>query len=360
FALTYIVLPVIRLVKPLGSREVLKLAKLVGDRFPEIKDKLLNVIQLYENKPDKTNSNLTDAAILSELEKTEFIDFKLTASFDKLKKPALILGIAILFSTALFATFGELRLSTRRILNYEIEYKIPAKTRFYIEPQNATVTKGENVEIKIVTIGEQPNQVALLLKDQENQVFTERTLYADTSNVFNYQINSIKTNTWFYVKANNVESEQYKIEVINRPIISQLQIKTIPPKYSGLETTIQKENGNITGLLGSKVELSISSNKYLEKGNIVFEDSTLNSLRINGKKGSTNFIITKNDKYRISIIDTNNNQNIYPIEYSIKTIVDNHPTIDIVRPEGDVALTKTEEVNTQIQIRDDFGFSKLL
>lgn len=360
FTLTYIVLPVIRLVKPLGSREVLKLARLVGNRFPEIKDKLLNVIQLYESKSDKANSSLIDAAILSELEKTEFVDFKLTASFDKLKKPALILGIAILLSTALFATFGELRLSTRRILNYEIEYKIPAKTRFYIEPQNATVTKGENVKIKIVTIGEQPNQVALLLKDKENQVFTERTLYADTNNVFHYQINLIKTNTWFYVKANNVESEQYKIDVINRPIISQLQIKTIPPKYSGLEITIQKENGNITGLFGSKVELSISSNKYLEKGNIVFEDSTLNSLKINGKKGSTNFIITKNDKYRISIIDTNNNQNIYPIEYSIKTIVDNHPTIEIVRPEGDVALTKTEEVNTQIQIRDDFGFSKLL
>jgi len=113
-------------------------------------------------------------------------------------------------------------------------------------------------------------------------------------------------------------------------------------------------------LLGSKVELSIASNKCLEKGTILFDDSTRNNLKLNGKKGSTNFVITKNDKYRISIIDTNNNRNSYPIEYSINTIADNYPTIEIVQPEEDVALTKTELVNTQIKIRDDFGFSRLL
>ena len=359
FALPFVLFPAIKFVKPLNSIETLKLANLVGNKFPKIKDKLLNVIQLYDNRSENGNSDLTEAAILSELEKAESVDFDATVSFEKLKTPLLIVGIAILFSTAIFAVFGELRLSTHRILNYDIEFIIPAKTQFYIEPHNITVTKGEDVEIKIVTIGEQPNQATLLLKDKENQVFSERILYPDTNNVFYYQINSIKTNTLFYVKANNVESEQYKIEVIDRPIISQLQLEVVPPKYSGLETTVQKENGNISALLGSKVKLSISSNKYLDKGSIVFEDSTLNRLKTNGKKGLTNFIIKKNDKYIISIVDTNNNRNIYPIEYSIKTIVDNYPTIEIVQPEGDVALTKTEQVNTQIQIRDDFGFSKL-
>lgn len=360
FILYFIILPVIKLIKPISYKEILKLAQLVGNQFPEIKDKLLNVIQLYENESEKGNSNLTNAAILLELEKTESVNFKSATSFEKLKTPLLTFGIAILFSTVLFGAFGELRLSTLRILNYEIEYKIHAKIQFYIEPQNTTVTKGENVEIKIVTIGEQPAEVALLLKDKENQVFIEQTLYPDTNNVFYYQINSIKTSTIFYVKANNIESEQIEIKVINRPIISQLQLEIVPPKYSGLETTVQKENGNISALLGSKVELKISSNKYLDKGSILFDDSTLIRLNTNGKKGSASFIIRKNDKYKISIIDTNGNKNIYPIKYSIKTIVDNYPTIEIVKPEGDVALTKTEEVNTQIQIRDDFGFSKLV
>lgn len=358
--LFFIVVPAIKFVKPFNSKEILELARLVGNQFPEIKDKLFNIIQLYESKSNKVNSNLTDAAILSEAKKTESVDFNSAASFEKLEKPAFALVIAILFSTALFATFGELRASAHRILNYDIEFKIPAKIQFYIEPHSTTVTKGENVIIKIITFGEKVNQATLLLKDKENQVYTEHTLYPDTNNVFYYQINSIKTSTLFYVKANNVESEHYKIKVINRPIISQLQLKKVSPKYSGLETTIQKENGNITALLGSKIELNISSNKYLRKGNVVFNDSTISSLNINGKKGSTSFTITKNDKYTISIVDTNNNQNVYPIEYTIKTIVDNHPTIEIVRPEGDVTLTKSEQVNTQIQIRDDFGFSKLL
>ncbi len=359
-SLYFILLPAVKLVKPFSSKEIIKLAKLVGIYFHEIKDKLLNVIQLYEGKSHETNSNLTDAAIISEIEKTESFNFNSTVSFEILKKPVLTLAITILFSTALFALFGGLRISAHRILNYDIEFKIPAKIHFYIEPQNAIVTKGENVKIKITTIGEQPNEVTLLTKDKENQVFTERTLYPDTNNIFNYQINSIKTSTIFYARANGIESKKFEIKVIHRPIISHLQLKIIPPKYSGLETTIQKENGNITTLLGSKVELSISSNKYLEKGDVVFTDSTVNSLKINGKKGSTNFTIIRNDKYIISIVDTNGNQNIYPIEYRIKTIIDNHPTIEIAEPEGDVTLTKSELVNTQIKIRDDFGFSKLL
>ncbi|MCF6268744.1 MAG: hypothetical protein L3J41_03445 [Melioribacteraceae bacterium] len=358
--LYFLLLPIIKLIKPFTSKEIFELAKLVGNRFPDIKDKLLNVIQLYESESDKINSNLADAAILSEIEKTKSVDFNLTASFDRLKTHMLALAAAILFSTALFAAFAGLRVSAHRILNYDIEFKIPAKIQFYIEPQNITVTKGENVKIKIVTIGEKPNEVTLLIKDRENQVFTGRTLYPDTNNVFNYQINSIKTSTIFYATANGIDSEQFEIRVINRPIISQLQLKIIPPKYSGLETTIQKENGNITALLGSKVELNISSNKYLEKGVVVFNNSTLNRLQINGKKGVTNFTITKNDKYRISIVDTNKNKNAYPIEYRIKTIVDNYPTIEIEKPEGDVTLTKSELINTQIKIGDDFGFSKLL
>ena len=94
-ALSLVVLPAIKFVKPLNNIEILKLARLVGNQFPEIKDKLLNVIQLYENRSDKANSNLTDAAILSELEKTEFVDFKSTASFEKLKRPAIFLTITI-------------------------------------------------------------------------------------------------------------------------------------------------------------------------------------------------------------------------------------------------------------------------
>ena len=357
--LFYFVLPAIKFIKPFRNKETLELAKLVGNRFPEIKDRLLNVIQLYEDQSDRANSKLSDAAILSELEKTKSTDFNLATSFVKLKKPASILAISILFSTALFATFGELRLSTRRILNYDVEFTIPAKTRFYIEPQNAIVTRGENVKIKIITIGEQPNELTLLLKDKENQAYAERTLYPDSNKVFHYQINSIKTSITFYAKANDVESDKFEIKVINRPIISQFQIEIIPPKYSRLESTLQKENGNITALLGSKVELGISSNKHLKRGDIVFGDSTLNRLKIKGKKGSSNFTIIKNDKYTISIFDTNNNQNIFPIEYSIKTIVDNHPTIEIVKPEGDVTLTKLEQINTQIKITDDFGFSNL-
>jgi hypothetical protein len=347
------------LLKPFNNNTFIKLAKFVGKRIPEIKDKLLNVIQLFESKVDNSKNDLTDAAILSELKKLKDIDFSKTVSFEKLKKQMLYLGVTVLFAVTMFLLLGELRLSVHRIFNYSTEFEIPEILQFKIEPKNITVTKWDNVNIKISITGKKPNEISLFMKDKENQVFKEIRLYPDTNKIFNFQINGIKTTTQYFAKAFDIESEHYTIEVVNRPIISKLQLKITPPKYSGLETTIQKENGNITALLGSKVKLNISSSKFLSSGRMVFSDSTKILLAVTGRSASASFTIKRDSKYTISISDTSGNRNIHPIEYVIKTIADEHPTIEVIKPEGDISLTKSEMINTEIKINDDFGFSKL-
>jgi uncharacterized protein DUF4175 len=348
--------PIARILKSLKTKDFLSLSVLVGSHFKEIDDKLINTIQLFG---DEKKSELKDAAILSELNEVKQFNLTSVVSFTKLKKTTIIVSASIIATVLLFYSFSSLRISTIRILNFSHDFVIPQKYQFYIEPQNSTVSKGENVVIKTSVIGGKPSFITLFLKDKENQNYLEKTITPDSNNVFLYSINSISSTTYYYVKAEDIISDKFKITVIDKPIISQLELKIIPPAYTGLESTIQKDNGNIFALVGSEVKLNIISSKNLNSGVVQFSDNTKKELTISENSGNTRFKILKNKKYKIVLSDVDKNSNDNPIEYTIKTKIDEFPLIEVLKPEGDVSLTKAEAIYTELLIKDDFGFRKL-
>lgn len=353
----FVLIPAVKIFKHLNTKDYHKLAKIVGTYFLEIDDKLLNTFQLYE---DKNKSELKDAAIISEIVKTEKYNFNSVISFVSLKKKILIAITAIVLTVIVFVAFESLRNSTLRIINYSHEYIIPQKYSFFIEPQNTTVTKGENVLIKIEIIGAQPSYVTLFFKDTENQNYQAKTLTPDSNKIFNYTINSIVNTTNYFVSSEDIKSNEFTITVLDKPIISELKIKIIPPSYTNMESVIQKDNGNIYAITGSKVELLINSNKELLKGSIHFSDSSNVNLIIDKTEGQTSFKVLRDKNYKILIEDIFGNSNDTPIEFAIKTKQDQFPILEVVKPADDIELTKSEMVSTELIIKDDYGFDKLI
>ena len=351
-----IVLPAVKIFMPLKANDFYNLAQITGDYFPDINDKLLNTIQLYE---DQTKSELKEEAIFSELQKMEKYNFNLVIPFSVLKKNIIFSFLTIILSVILFASFPLLQNATQRIINYSKEYIVPQKYIFYIEPQNITVTKGERVLIKIDVLGAKPSFVTLFYKDKENQNYQTKILTPDSSKIFYYSINSIVNTTNYYVLAEEVSSDEFTISVLDKPIIAELELKVNPPNYTKLESFVQKDNGNIFAVVGSKVNLSISSNKELSNGIVYFSDRSKAKLNLNNNIGNVLFTVKENLNYKIEIRDVNNNINDSPIEYKITSIVDEFPIINILQPTADVELTKTETISTAINIKDDYGFNKL-
>jgi hypothetical protein len=351
-----LVIPMANLFKSTEKKDFNNLAQFVGKHFSEIDDKLLNTIQLYE---DTHKSELAKAAIFSQLEKTEKYNFNSVISFGVLKQTALIASMSVIAVVILFSSFPSLRYSTIKTLNYSKEYIIPQKYQFYIEPENTTVTKGERVLIKASVIGGSPSFISLFIKDKENQSYQKTTLTPDSNDVFTYSINSIANTTKYFVQVEDIKSNEFIITVIDKPIISRLELKITPPRYSKLESTIQKDNGNVFALVGSKINMNVVSNKELKNGSVLFSDSIKKKININQNIGKIDFQILKDKNYKIIIVDVNGNSNDNPIEYTIKSKLDLFPEIEIIQPEGDIILTKAELVNTEIKIKDDFGFRKL-
>jgi len=356
----FVGIPIFKRIRFLRTPNYKTLSEKIGEYQPEIGDKLHNVLDLYEDKNKFSSETLTVAAIESVYEKTKNVDFRKASTYLKTKKYFIASAVTIVFTTLLFYIVPSLRSASYRIINYSNKFIKTAKFEYYIEPGNISTLKNSTIKIRIETIGEAPKQITIFTKSEEEPAFIEHISFPDSNMIFNLQLNSLKKSTEYYAEAENIRSNLYRITVIDKPLISELKLTIIPPKYSGLEKYSQIDNGNIKELKGSKVELYVGSTKELTSGHLIFSDSSKQSLSVSKTKGNTSFIIENSREYKIIVYDSTLNKNKNPITYTITSKADEHPKLNVIEPELNIKLTKSEQVLTHLNISDDYGFKKLL
>ena len=338
------------------------IAKKAGKNFPFIKDELLNAMQLVSSNENKNNysPSLINAAFFNVYNKTKSIEFESIVKFQKVKELFKYLAGITAVVSVLFIFIPSLRAAGSRLTSFNKEFIPPAKFTFEVNPGNATLTKGENVQIKVKVNGDVPKLVQLATKETEQTKFEYQNLKPDSTGLYNYNINSVRSSFKYFVNADGIESEGFNIEVIDRPVIKTLYLTLTAPRYSKIPQMQQKDNGSVTGLPGSKVELKISSTKELKKAEIIFADSSISPLKISGNDAGGNFRIKGDDSYKIMITDKMDNQNLSPITYSIKSLADQFPSIDILKPGENINLPNDNRVEILSKVSDDYGFDKLL
>jgi hypothetical protein len=356
-----VVIPWLRYLKIFGKTDYDSAAKKVGEKFPEVKDELLNVLQLESIKDNQLySSNLINAAFIRIYEKVKIINFESAIEFDKAKRLLFYVAGSSVFMFLLYFTIPGLKAASYRLVNFNKEFITPPKFTFEVTPGNAQVTKGQDVEIKIRINGAKPTDVFLALKDIDQTDFDLQKLPEDSLGNYNFVRRSIRNTFSYYATAENISSDEFKIEVIDRPIIKSLDLSIIPPNYSKIPAVQQKDNGNINALLGSTVSLEVNSSKELSKARLSFFDSTSLDMKTANSKANLSFRVRKDNSYQIILIDEKGNQNLSPITYTIKALYDSYPSIEIITPNRDVALANDNRLPILTKVTDDYGFTKLL
>ncbi len=345
----------------IGNADHYSTAKRVGRNFPEIKDELVNAMQLAASDSSGKiySGSLSDAAFRQVYNKTNGLRFESIVSFQKAKELLLYLGGAVLVVVLLFIAVPGLASASGRVLNFNTEYIPPAKFSFEVSPGNVQVTKGDNVLITVKVRGEKPGDVYLASKTEEQTDFEMQKLSSDSNGVYSFPVRSIRSTTKYYATSENVSSGVFNIEVIDPPIIKTLDVKIIPPGYSKLPTAVQKDNGNVTGLPGTTVNILLTSTKDLREARMIFNDSTETRMKINSNEAEGKFIIKKDNSYKIVITDESKNENLSPITYTIKSLYDAYPSIDIIEPGKNTSLANDNRLPLLSKISDDYGFTKL-
>ncbi len=356
------IIPALKYFNIFRKTNYLSVAGKVGKNFPVIKDDLLNAMQLVSisNGNNYYSVSLIDAAFKNVYDKSKSFRFESIINFNKAKSLLLYLvGISIVVSGLVLFAPG-ISSASNRLVNFNKEFIAPPKFTFQVTPGNSQITKGEDLLIKVKIIGARLQNISLGIKAEDQTNFEIENLTADSTGNFNFEEKAIRNSFKYFAEAENIKSNEFKIDVIDHPIIKNLDVKVISPSYSKIAPVVLSDNGNINALVGSTVDIKINSTKTLKETELQFSDSTKQKLNVNDNNASGKFIIKKDNNYKIILTDENGNNNLYPITYNIKASLDAYPGIEVLEPNKDVTLANDNRLPLYLKINDDYGFTKLL
>jgi hypothetical protein len=336
----------------------------VGIKFPDINDRLLNALQVYESKlKDQTlySPELIDASFIDLHEAIQPVDFIKSVDKSVLKRfQKYFLYTCTVFILILMVSPRGFVFSAYRIIKFNEPFSILPKTVLMIEPGNTEVIRGETVPIIIHAAGSLLKNIFINTREEGVSKFESTALQLTDAGVFKYSLQNLRSSTIYYASAEGVESPEYKITVLDRPIIRSLQIILNYPLYTRIPFKTLDENiGDVMALPGTRVSLKILSSKILSDAELKFSDSIKLKLNVAGNEANCSFPLFKEKDYKISIKDEVGLLNIDPIEYHLKIIPDDFPAVAILAPGKNVDINENLMLSLLVRIKDDFGFSKL-
>lgn len=340
------------------------LAQQIGASFPFLKDRLVNTLQVYHKRSHNSEGyslDLIDASLKEIWGLVKDLDFERIVDLERVKRAGRFLitpSLALLFFAGLFpSTF---RSSANRVLHPTREFITPPSFTLEIEPGDIEVLEGQTVVIKVKAKGNVPQQVLLNLREEDREIFEQKALRSVGPGCFQYKIENLRESIEYFATAGEVRTPNYWLTLIKRPMVRTLQLQLTYPPYSGLGSRyLEKNIGDVTALIGTQVNLKIKANKIIKEAKLIFRSGEIRNLKPRGKEVRGGFTLRKDDKYHIQLVDLKGNANLNPIQYHIKTLLDQYPTVKISQPGKDVDLGEDMLLPLRIQAEDDFGFSKI-
>ena len=344
----FIIVPVFKLIGLQKGITPEACSNIIGKFFPEVKDKLLNTLQLKEQGD---HSDLLIASINQKSEELFSVPFVKAVNFSKNLKylKYAILPVLIFLITLLSGNNNLLTESLDRVVHHRTTYTPPAPFYFRLINKSLQVVQGKDITIYVKTFGSViPAEVKIKFKNQE--YFLQNNGLGN----FSFTFLGVQESLQFFLKANKVQSTRHQLSIINTPTINNIILKLEYPSYVGKKNETIPNSGNLVVPEGTKITWNILSNQTQE---VAFIENTERLLFT--RFSENNFEFTKQIKNSFTYQVTSSNEKLKDYEqlqFSINMVKDNFPKI-IMQPNNN----NTSKGSRQFigQVSDDYGLSKL-
>ena len=316
-----LVIPLLHLFKIGKTLNYKDAAKIIGKHFPEIDDKLLNVLELSEVSNE--DNALITASINQKIKKLFPISFKNAIDFSVNKKHLKWAGIPISI-ILLFIVSGKdyiLTESSARILKHNTFFEPKAPFNYVILNENLSCKQFDDFLLKIKVEGNEiPSEV--FIKWGQN-TFKLNSL---GNNEFDYSFSRIHTDVDFQFSGGGYLSKIYTIKSLAQPKVVNMAISISHPKHTSKKREDIENNGDLIvsegSLISWDIQLENTDNCSFIMGDKLIKESTKNQLNIKQQ-------IFKATSY--SIISSNANNLRDTLTYFINVIADEFPKISLAQ-----------------------------
>jgi len=350
-AVAYIILPALKisgLGKQLSNEEI---AKIIGDHFDQIDDKLLNLFELQKQmeRGDYASYDLLSAAIDSKIDSFKAYSFVQAIPVQKTKRFALWMLLPIAIFLLLFSIKKEIFTEpTKRIVHYSEVYEKPAPYSFVVTNDSLKAFQYEDYTVNVKVEGsEVPDEVFIKYKNRNYKC------QKNANSEFSYTFSNLQQNTEFQINTDEVTSKLYEIEVLPKPVMLGFNISLHYPSYLNKPDEVLENVSNLTVPEGTKITW-----------NFITRNSDNLILMVDGHE---KVISSEKDNYLVNVTASNSftysilNKNKFmtgkdTLTDEVTVIKDMYPDI-YVQSQQDSAYH--DRVYFKGNIKDDYGFTKL-
>ncbi|MBQ4820045.1 DUF4175 family protein [Aquimarina sp. MMG016] len=343
----FIVFPIAKLFKLTKGIDYADASTIIGNHFPEVNDKLLNLLQLSDNS---SSSDLLLASIEQKSTQLKPIPFKLAINFTKnvkyLKYVAIPLGILMVLFV--FNKTSWISDSYTRVVNYGVAYEPPAPFQFFIVNKDLNAYENKDFILKVRTTGDViPDNATITFNDE---VYFLKMLGAGE---FEYTFIQPKESLDFVISSNDVSSTPYKLSVVPIPALLNFEMKLDYPSYTRKKDETLISSGNATIPEGTKVSWLVNT-RNTDRVDIKIKDSIV-SLSKDSESFTYDKIVYANMDYELST--SNKNVKHYDnLSFNLNVIKDQYPEMNL-RSEKDSLDNQT--IYFLGRVSDDYGLTKL-
>lgn len=346
----FVGIPLFKMLHILKPIDLKATTKIIQKHFTGIEDKLLNIIELRELPQNQYSNELILASIDQKIEQLKVFDFNEAVKFRNLKYVIIYLIISVLISVGIFISNKNIFIeSTNRLVHFNTTFTKPAPFVFKLENETLKVKKGDSFLIRVVVEGEEIPEIVYINIEGNNYL-----MKTSSSGLFEFEMISVINTVQFYFTDLKYNSDKYILQLLPKPGITNFKTTIYPPSYTGLQSQILDNIGDLQIASGTKVDWSFNGID-IDSVFVMVNDS----VKINATSTNGNFIISSN-------IYKSTNYNVYiqnavtppelALSYSIEVIPDLFPEIEIQQVKDSLQLTL---VYFKGNIGDDYGFSDL-
>ncbi len=328
-------------------------ANIIGDHFPNVKDKLLNILQLQAQSTSASDKALLMASINQKSEEIKPVPFKGAIDLTKNKRhlmryalpPMLLLLILLLGAPSI------LKEGSNRLINNNTEFTPDAPFAFTVDKEALSVVQFDDYPLTVKVDGEVlPNDVFIQIEGHKYR------LDKVDASTFTYKFSNVQKQTSFNLSAASVKSEKYDLNVLLKPNITGFDVKLDYPNYIGRKDESLSNIGDLVVPVGTNL-------------NWLFNSLNTDDISIKFSNNKDRIKASRDDEFRYSYKRralTDQTYKLYvsnkdlpdadSIAYSISVVPDLHPNIKV---EKFVDSTDTKMLYFVGDASDDYGLTSL-
>lgn len=340
------------------------IAGMVQQHFPQINDKLVNLLEL--RRDTQGQGALASAAV--EKKAVDILPNRISSAinFNLNRRYLWYLLIPIgLYMITYLADPQILGSGVDRLRNYNQEFLPPPPFTMDMTALPDQVVAGEDLTLEIEVSGDElPRELFVFVRNDEEEgtSFVDYSMEQIDATHFSYVLSDLKQDISLYVGNPEVSSSIHSLDVLRRPFIKQFQATIRYPAYTGMAPEALDPNvGDFKVLKGSYVTWKLTPQGEVSEVRMMGEEGQVLPFEMSEdgyQYRYTRRMMSEWD-YTLSLESPEQISNADTVRYQVNILQDRYPSLYIYSPNQDFLVDIDPNMPLQLEIADDFGFTKM-